>query len=62
MRIRVELVLRITHGRKLVLKCTWQHVWEKLDRDGKQQLHERDNDKNGERNQAEQIVGCSFEL
>ena len=51
-----------TYGGKLVLKRGREHVGEQLEGDGEEELHERGDDEDGKRNEAEQVLRRAPEL
>jgi hypothetical protein len=51
-----------TYSGKFIFECRWQHIWEQLEGNGKEELHERYNDEYRERNETEDVLRCPFQL
>ena len=57
LRIRVNEI-----GTNLAGECGWEHAGEEFERDREQELHEGNDDEDGEGNQTKQVRHCPYKL
>ena len=49
-------------GTNLAGECGWEHAGEEFERDREQELHEGNDDEDGEGNQTKQVRHCPYKL